>query len=287
MKFSKRGVNNGILLVGLVTTQVLGDIWLSEAMKQFGAITSFAPQALLALLSYLFTNVWVWLGILTLSTSLIIHFIAITRLDFSYVLPIHSSSYVLNALLAWLILKEQVTAIRWFATILIAIGAFVVGLSGQTPGSQPPKRAEKLSLEPFRDNKRLLFLGGISLPLSKVLLGALIMAIADSSGDLLTAIGIKRVGEVPAFTPLRLFAWVGRVISHPFMIAGIAGYAASFAIFISLLSWADISLVRPATAIGYIISLLGARYILQEHLNKGRQVGIVIIGLGLGTLSFS
>jgi bacterial/archaeal transporter family protein len=282
-------VKNTLLLFILVTTQVLGDIWLSRGMKQFGSITFLSPQDLLNLLGFLFTNSWILCGVSTLTFSLLIHLIVISRLDVSYVLPIHAFSYVLNALMACFFLKEQVSEIRWLATSLITIGVFVIIWSerGFTTNFSP--RIENLSLESLfrKKSKFLLFLGGPSLTIPKLWLGTLILATADSTGDLLTAIGIKQVGEVSTESPLKLLTWIGKVLRNPFMIGGIFGYAVGFTLFLSLLSWADISLVRPSTAIGYIMSFLGARFILSEQISKFRFVGIVIIGAGVATLSLT
>lgn len=114
------------LLILIVTTQVLGDIWLSRGMKLFGAVTSYQGPALLALLVYLFTSAWIWLGVVTLVCSLLLYLVAVSRLDLSLVLPLLASSYLLNAGLAWLMLGEQVSALRWIGTLLIALGVYVV-----------------------------------------------------------------------------------------------------------------------------------------------------------------
>jgi len=56
-------------------------------------------------------------------------------------------------------------------------------------------------------------------------------------------------------------------------------------IFLALLSWDDLSLIRPATAVGYIVSLVFAKYFLGERINKGRLIGIGVIAVGIFSLS--
>ncbi|WLT39225.1 hypothetical protein NON20_06295 [Synechocystis sp. B12] len=46
-------------------------------------------------------------GVITLLFALFLYFTATSRLDLSLVLPLFSSSYILNALLAWLILGKK------------------------------------------------------------------------------------------------------------------------------------------------------------------------------------
>ena len=276
-----------LLLAILVITQVLGDIWLSQAMKLFGAVTSISPAAIAGLFTYLITSPWIWLGVSTLAFSMLVYLVAISRLDVSYVLPIHASSYVLNALMAWLILREVVSPVRWLATVIIGLGVFVVGWSEQyrSQGTdrkprRPRPRKPKNSVAPL-----LLVVGGGSLP--KLLLGVLILTLADSGGDLLSARGIKQVGEVPTGSVGQMWGWGQRAIAHPAVISGIVCYAIAFFMFISLLSWSDISLVRPATALGYVINLVGARYFLQEHISPGRLIGIILIGMGVTIVSLT
>ena len=57
-----------------------------------------------------------------------------------------------------------------------------------------------------------------------------------------------------------------KVITNPIIISGITCQGIAFFSFISVLSWADISFVRPATALTYIISMLGAKLILKEDI---------------------
>ncbi len=280
-------MTNFVLLVVLVATQVLGDIWLSQGMKQFGEVTSITPQALLSLISYLLTSPWIWLGVSTLTFSMLVYFTAISRLDISYVLPIHASSYVLNALLAWLILGEHVSSLRWLATLMIAIGVFVIGWSESLAEPELKKHPRDIKRKFKRSSKTLLLIATSSLSLPNVWLGTVILALADSAGDVLTGMGIRQVGEIPSFAPAKLLPWVGQVVTNPLMVAGVSGNAIAFLTFIWLLSWAEISLVRPATAIGYAFSLLGARFILQEHISRERLLGIVIIGCGVATLSLT
>ena len=271
-----------ILLILLVTTQASGDICLSQAMKVFGEVDSFQFAAIQELIAYLFTSPWIWLGVSTLTFSMLLYLLAISKLDVSYVLPIHASSYLLNALMAWLILNESVTGVRWLATIVIGIGVFIVSLSeaGLTlPSSTKQKRR--------KSNVPFMFLLPFGLHLPKIWLGVVILALADSAGDILTAKGMKQLGHMSLRSISSIFVWLGKIITHPYIIAGIGCYALSFLMFISLLSWADVSLIRPATAIGYAFSILGSTFILQEKIPRLRLIGISVIGLGVSIISFT
>lgn len=92
---------------------------------------------------------------------------------------------------------------------------------------------------------------------------------------------MKRIGPLAVNSPRAILRFIGRILSHPLILGGIGCQAVAFACLISLLSWADISLVRPATALGYGVSLLGARFILKERISRERWLGSSIIGFGV------
>ncbi|MGA1623236.1 MAG: EamA family transporter [Synechocystis sp.] len=279
------------LLVTMVTTQVLGDIWLSQGMKVHGAVTDYSLGALWGLFLYLLTSPWIVLGVATLIFSLFLYFTATSRLDLSLVLPLFSSSYILNALLAWVMLGEQVSGYRWLGTLMIASGVFIVAWSesrarlrrrrGIPPAPVPPPRSPVESgRSPF-----WLFPVGVALSASKVWLGILILIFTDSAGDVLIARGMKQIGPVTLQSPRKMLALIGRILSHPSVLSGISCQTVSFVTFISLLSWTDISLIRPAGALGYVMSLLGAKFWLKERIPLARWLGIAIIATGVALIA--
>jgi uncharacterized membrane protein len=271
-------VTNFILLPLLIITQVLGDIWLSRGMKSFGEMNPLDPSLWLPLLVYLLTNPWIWLGVLTLIVSLGLYLTAISRLDLSYVLPIHSFSYVLNTLFAWWLLNEHISAMRWMSTSLISLGVLLVGLSQGKTIFQEKKQSRKAKII----SKNIpFFLFPLSLSLSKTWLAVIILSVADAAGDLFLALGMKQIGKVKRLPLKQMLYLIRQILTNPIILSGILCQAIAFATFISVLSWADISFVRPATALTYIISLLGAKFILKEKIARGRLIGIIFIGFGV------
>lgn len=279
-------MKNALILIVLVITQVLGDICLSQGMKIYGEIGSYSPQAILELFTYLFTSLWIWLGVTTLAFSWFVYLISVSRMDLSYVLPIHASSYILNGLMAWLMLDEIVSPLRWLATFIIAMGVFLVGWSQYQTQQYVKKQLKTSNIDKQKINTWMLSLPlGIYLP--KVWLGVLVLVLADSVGDLLTAKGMKKIGNMSSFSFQGIVNWISKIATNSSVLIGIFSQAIALLMFISLLSWDDISLVRPATALGYIINLLGAKYILQEKINKSRFIGITVIGCGVFIISWT
>lgn len=264
-------MKNFVLLASLVLTQVFGDLWLSKGMKEFGEVQDYTVPGIIHLATYLLTNVWIWSGVMCLVASLVLYLAAISRLDLSYVLPVHASSYLVNGVLAALILNETIPLNRWFSIALITIGVIFVSLSKVKPS--PP-------LQPKKDINHFPLLM-LPFGFSKSWLAIIVISFADAMGDLSLAKGMKQLGKLQ-FLPLnKIFPQLAQIIINPFIITGIAAQTVAFIAFISVLSWADISFVRPATALTYIISMLGARFFLQEHIPLQRLTGIILIGTGI------
>ena len=265
-----------LLLASLSITQVLGDILLSRGMKDFIGFDFSSPTIILHLIAYILTNYWILMGLGVLVVSLSLYLTAISKLDLSYVLPIHASSYVLNGLFAWAVLGEDVTGMRWLSTLIISCGVLFVGLSD----SRTSKFSQGYHTNIKSRNLPLFFLP-LSLAISKTWLAIIISSVSDASGDLLLALGMKKIGEIKEFTILEVSKMVVKVITNPVIITGITCQGIAFFSFISVLSWADISFVRPATALTYVISMLGAKLILKEDIREQKLGGIILIGLGV------
>jgi len=279
-------VKNIPILVMLVISQVLGDIWLSRGMKTIGQVSSLTPIAVGRSVLDLLANPWIWLGVCTLIFALLLYLTAISRLDLSYVLPIRASGYVFNAILASFLLGEEICGTRWLATLIIASGVLIVSWSEQRQIQatiQSPKKASKKKIQRNPINFSFLVLPGFYI--SNLWLGILVMVMGDSAGDIFMAKGMKKIGKVGLAPVPQMLKLLGRIITSPLILTGIVCYAISFSTFLSLLSWADISLIRPVTAIGYMVSLLGAKYFLQEKITPGRLLGVIVITIGVGVIS--
>lgn len=265
-----------ILLTCLALTQVFGDILLSRGMKDFGAFDLANPLILPYLISYVLTNIWIILGITVLIISLSLYLTAISDLDLSYVLPIHASSYVLNGIFAWLFLGESISWIRWLSTFLIAFGVLFVGLSDSQTSQVSRAKNTRINPQNFP-----FFLLPFNVAISTTWLAIFGISVSDASGDLLLALGMKSIGKLDNLPLKSMVKLVIKIVTNPMIISGITCQAIAFFCFIAVLSWADISFVRPATALTYVISMIGAKYILKEKIQERKLMGIVLIGLGV------
>jgi uncharacterized membrane protein len=120
-----------VLAIVVICCNVGGNLLLSVGMHDVGATVSASPVPYLRAL----LNPWVITGIVLLAGWLFANLSLLSWADLSYVLPVTAVGYVLSALVGVLVLKEQVTAVRWTGVAMITAGAIVVGMT--TPRTTP------------------------------------------------------------------------------------------------------------------------------------------------------
>jgi drug/metabolite transporter (DMT)-like permease len=115
----------------------------------------------------------------------------------------------------------------------------------------------------------------------------LLSLIACSSlGEVLSAKGMQQVGAV-SLRPRALLQAIGRMLRNPYLFVGVIFLAVSFFSFISLLSYADLSLVVPLTAVSYVTNTLGAKFFLGEQVEPKRWLGTLLVMTGVIIISLA
>ena len=112
-----------------------------------------------------------------------------------------------------------------------------------------------------------------------------IIVLADSVGDVLLTKGMRQVGELSTFAPRALLAIARRAVRNHHFLASIVFMVTHFVGFLAVLSWADLSVVFPATTLVYVIGTLAAKFILQETISTHRWAGTMLVCLGVGLVS--
>jgi drug/metabolite transporter (DMT)-like permease len=119
-----------------------------------------------------------------------------------------------------------------------------------------------------------------SVKLKKVLIYAAI-ACCNGFGDVMLKRGMTDVGAI------QLSHWqhVFTAFLNPWIILGIACLAGFFYSYLTALSWADLSFVLPATALGYVVTTVLSRYFLHEYISVWRWSGVLLITAGVGLVT--
>jgi drug/metabolite transporter (DMT)-like permease len=112
-----------------------------------------------------------------------------------------------------------------------------------------------------------------------------VIVLADSAGDVLLTRGMKQVGEISTIKWRELLAIARKVLANKSFLSAIFFICVTFVSFLTVLSWADLSLVFPATSLVYVVSTLGAKFVLKETVTSQRWAGILIVCLGVALVS--
>ncbi|MGA9772611.1 MAG: EamA family transporter [Blastocatellia bacterium] len=111
------------------------------------------------------------------------------------------------------------------------------------------------------------------------------VVMGSSIGDVFITKGMKEVGEISTLRPGALVLIVKRTITNKFFLAGVFFLAISYFSFLVALALADLSLVVPATSIGFVIKTIGAKFFLKERITAVRWAGILLVCIGVALIS--
>src|SRR3989442_4576088 len=98
---------------------------------------------------------------------------------------------------------------------------------------------------------------------------------------------MKKIGAVDIFRPAGAVRALGRAFRTGWMWIGIGLMAVGFFSLLALLSWADVSVVVPATASSYVAGAFGAKFLLHEKIAPNRWAGVLLVCAGVALLSLS
>ena len=112
-----------------------------------------------------------------------------------------------------------------------------------------------------------------------------VIVLADAAGDVFVTKGMKEVGEISTLNLWALLSIARRVLTNKNFLSGLFFLTVTFFSFLAVLSWADLSFVFPATSLVYVVSTLGARFVLKETVTLQRWAGILFVCLGVALTS--
>lgn len=112
-----------------------------------------------------------------------------------------------------------------------------------------------------------------------------IVVLGGSAGDVFITKGMKQIGEISTMHPGELARVALRVLSNANFLIGIFFMACSFFAFLAVLSWADLSFVLPATSLSFVITTIGAKFVLKEEITRLRLAGTALVCLGVALIS--
>jgi drug/metabolite transporter (DMT)-like permease len=114
-----------------------------------------------------------------------------------------------------------------------------------------------------------------------------IVVLAGAAGDIAVTHAMKKTGEIDLGKPASIVPALSRAFQTGWMWIGIGLMAVGFFSLLALLSWADVSIVVPATASSYAVGAFGAKFLLHETIAPLRWAGVLLVCVGVALLSLS
>ena len=117
--------------------------------------------------------------------------------------------------------------------------------------------------------------------------GILVVTCASVVGDILLARAMKQVGDFHRlWRQSGVWTIIGRVLSNPNFFLGVASMTVGFFSLLFALSWADVSLVGPASAsLTFLTNAVAARIFLKERVDHRRWAAAVCVAAGVALLA--
>ena len=111
--------------------------------------------------------------------------------------------------------------------------------------------------------------------------------VCESAGVVLLKKGINQIGDVNGYTAAEIFRVVKSGLTSQTIWLGIFFEALFFVGLLVLMSKSDISFLWPLTGLSFVFATFAAMWFLNEQVSPVRWVGVVLIVLGAGFISYS
>jgi len=118
--------------------------------------------------------------------------------------------------------------------------------------------------------------------------GSILVVVASSTaGDVLTSLAMKQVGDVGRLYRERgVWPTVKVVARNPTLWTGVGFLAVAFFSLLFALSWADVSLVAPASAsLTFIANAVVGKTFLRERVDRRRWLAAILVAGGVALVA--
>ncbi len=119
----------------------------------------------------------------------------------------------------------------------------------------------------------------------RVLTAMIGACISASVGQILVRRGMLQIGELSGWSPRYLATYFWHTLCNPWVIAGTVGNALFYFLFLAVLSWSEVSVALPLTALEYVIAAVLGIVFLKEPVPPLRWAGIALVIAGVMLIS--
>jgi uncharacterized membrane protein len=121
----------------------------------------------------------------------------------------------------------------------------------------------------------------------KLLVILLIGLVFESAGVVLLKKGMTQIGDMKTVSVGEVFRVAKAGVTCPQILLGVFFEALFFGCLLLLMSKSDISFLWPLTGLSFVFATFAAICFLDERVSVVRWVGVVLIVLGAGLISYS
>ena len=119
------------LVLANVLVGAVGQLMLKLGMTQVGRIGAEHASRPVETLVRIFTTPLILIALPLYAGAMVLWLVAISRLDLSFAYPLLALAFVINPLLARLLLGESIPWERWLGILIICIGVVIVSRTGR------------------------------------------------------------------------------------------------------------------------------------------------------------
>ena len=121
----------------------------------------------------------------------------------------------------------------------------------------------------------------------RVLIAMTVASGSAAFGQILLRKGMQQVGSLESYLPADLAVYFWHTVSNPFVIGGTVLNTLFYVLFLAALSWSDLTVALPMTAIEYVFATMLAVMLLKEVVSPMRWAGIVLVVFGVILISIT
>lgn len=114
-----------------VATNAAAQLMLKYGMMQLGPLSFAGVNPLIKILQIVFSP-WVFLGLTTFVISMASHLFVLSKVELSFAYPFLSLAYVMVAVFAYFVFREDLNALRIAGIGLICVGTILIAQSGKS-----------------------------------------------------------------------------------------------------------------------------------------------------------
>lgn len=123
--------------------------------------------------------------------------------------------------------------------------------------------------------------------MTKIIIILIIGLICEAAGVVLLKKGIDQICRGKDVTVATIVPTVLKGATNINIVLGVALEAVFFACLLYMMSQREISFVWPLTSLSFVMTTLAAVFYLKEHVTPARWVGVALIMLGAGFITWS